>query len=146
MRFAISSCLFGVNCKYNGGNNACTTLIQAMQDQTYILICPEVAGGLPTPRPCCEIVSQRVMNNKHEDVTHAFQQGAMQCIQKIRDYNIDLVITQPRSPSCGKGYIYDGSFQGRLITGNGIFVQLCELYEIPVMNIDEFLDNMHTFL
>lgn len=142
MRYAISSCLMGVNCKYNGGNNLNSKLKEFMKDKEYVLICPEVLGGLSTPRACCEIVNGKVMNTNHEDVTEPFEHGAQIAYQQILDFQADIVVTQSRSPSCGNGIIYDGSFSGHLIEGNGKFVQYLLEKEIPVIDVERFLTNI----
>lgn len=138
MKYAISSCLMGVNCKYSGGNNANEDLIHFMKDQSYILLCPEVLGGLSIPRACSELCNGRVIDTDHKDVSDAFSLGAQKAIQQLYEHHIDLVITQPRSPSCGKGIIYDGTFTNHLVKGNGVFVQMCLMNEFQVMNVDEF--------
>lgn len=142
MKYAISSCLMGINCKYSGGNNLNEKLKIFMKDKEYILVCPEVLGGLSTPRACAEIVCGKVMNTDKKDVTKQFEQGARIAIEQIKDFQADIVITQSRSPSCGKGRIYDGSFTGKLTSGNGKFVQLLLDKEILVMDIEEFLTNI----
>lgn len=139
MKYAVSSCLLGINCKYSGGNNRCEALIQFLKDKDYIAVCPEVLGGLPTPRPCVELKEGRAINDRSEDVTKEFKLGAGMAVSLIQEHQVDLVITQPRSPSCGAGRIYDGSFQGRLIQGNGIFVEQLIQQGIPVMTLDAFL-------
>jgi uncharacterized protein YbbK (DUF523 family) len=139
MKYAISSCLMGVNCKYSGGNNGNEKLISFMKDKNYILVCPEVLGGLPTPRACSEIVNDKVINTLQEDVTAQFEKGAQLALDQILENQIDLVITQSRSPSCGKGIVYDGTFSKKLTKGNGKFVQLLLQHNIPVMDIEEFL-------
>lgn len=139
MKYAISSCLMGINCKYNGGNNGNEKLISFMKDKDYIIVCPEVLGGLPTPRASSEIVNGKVMNTKDEDVTAQFEKGAQIALDQIIENQIDLVITQSRSPSCGKGTVYDGTFSKKLTKGNGKFVQLLLEHNIPVMDIEDFL-------
>ena len=143
MKYAVSSCLLGENCKYSGGNNKNEELLAFLADKEVISICPEVLGGLPTPRACAEIQGERVVNTEGRDVSEAFRKGAEEAIRIIREFGADLVITQPRSPSCGKGIIYDGSFTGTLIKGNGIFVQLLEQSGITVKTCEEFLKGEH---
>lgn len=138
MKYAISSCLMGINCKYSGGNNTDVDLMDYMRDKTYIVLCPEVLGGLSIPRACSEQCNGRVITSDDEDVSEAFLLGAQKAMQELYDHDIDLVITQPRSPSCGKGRIYDGTFSNKLINGDGIFVQLCLMNGFEVMNVDEF--------
>lgn len=142
MRYAISSCLMGINCKYSGGNNLCEALVAYMKGHDVLLVCPEVLGGLQTPRASAEIVQGAVMNTNQEDVTQQFITGANIALQQILDFQPDFVITQSRSPSCGKGYIYDGTFSKKLIPGNGKFVQILETNHIPVLDIQEFLETI----
>lgn len=142
MKYAISSCLMGVNCKYSGGNNLNETLKTFMKDKEYILVCPEVLGGLSTPRACAEIVCGKVMNTDKEDVTKQFEEGARIAYEQIKEFKADIVITQSRSPSCGKGQIYDGSFSGKLTSGNGKFIQFLLQKGVSVMDIEEFLTNI----
>ena len=137
-RYAISACLMGENCKYNGGNNMDTNLVAYMRDKAYITICPEILGGLTIPRTCCEIRAGRVVDKNGSDVTEAFIKGAQLAIKQIKAYEVDIVIVQPRSPSCGKGKIYDGNFENQLIDGNGIFVDMLIKEGLQVMNLEEF--------
>lgn len=141
MKYLISSCLMGENCKYSGGNNLSQELVDYMKGQDFVCVCPEVLGGLPTPRACAEIKDGRVINTDHEDVTEAFMKGAGIALQIAQQEHIDLAILQPRSPSCGKGKRYSGNFDGTLIDGNGVFADLLEEHQITVMNVEEFLEN-----
>ena len=139
MKFAISACLMGINCKYNGGNNFNQELFDYMQNHEYILICPETSGGMSVPRTPSECVNDKVINQSGEDVTHYFHLGAEVEINRIKTAKIEHVICQSRSPSCGKDVIYDGTFSKRLITGNGVFVQKCIENGIDVIDIQSFL-------
>lgn len=141
MRYAISACLMKEKCKYNGGHNGVDELVAFMQDKEYITICPEVLGGLSIPRASCEIVNGRIMNTQNEDCSEAFMHGAERAIDKIKAYQADLVIVQPRSPSCGYGKIYDGTFQGRLIEGNGVFVEKMLEMGINVISVEDFISS-----
>lgn len=141
MKYLISSCLMGENCKYSGGNNLSQALVDFMKNKDYICVCPEVLGGLPTPRACAEIKDGRVINTDHEDVTEAFMKGAGIALQIAQQEHIDLAILQPRSPSCGKGKRYSGNYDGTLIDGNGVFADLLEEHQITAMNVEEFLEN-----
>lgn len=143
MKYAVSSCLLGKNCKYSGGNNRCDELLEFLADKEYIAVCPEVLGGLPTPRPCAERQGSLVLNTEGEDVTLHFHKGANEAIRILKEFGADIVITQPRSPSCGKGIIYDGTFTNTLTSGNGIFVSALLELGIPVKTWEEFLkDNL----
>lgn len=139
MKYAISACLVGTCCKYNGGHNRNEKLIEFLKDKDYILVCPEVTGGLPTPRAPSEIVGTRVMNTLGQDVSEEFLRGAQIEFNKVVEEEVDVAILQPRSPSCGKDKIYDGTFQGKLVDGDGIFVQMLKKEEITVYTSEEFL-------
>ena len=115
MKYAVSACLMGINCKYDGGNNEHIKLQEFLKDKEYILICPEVAGGMSVPRIPCEIKNGVVLNRHGEDMSEYFRLGAQKELQKLKKHKIDVVILQPRSPSCGIGQIYDGSFTKTLI-------------------------------
>lgn len=138
MKYAVSACLCGINCKYNGGNNYHARLCEFLKDHTVITVCPECAGGLPVPRVCCEIRGGRVIDKEGKDVTEAFERGAQAELEKIIKNGSEAVILQPRSPSCGKGIIYDGTFTGTRICGDGIFVQKLREAGIPCQTVDEF--------
>ena len=121
MRIMVSACLLGENCKYNGGNNYTPELVRLLEDHTVIPVCPEVLGGLPTPRVPAEIVNGKVMNRNGESVDEAFRKGAEKALETAMREKPDLIILQSRSPSCGVKEIYDGTFSGRKIPGQGIF-------------------------
>lgn len=142
MRYAISACLMGENCKYNGGNNFHQNLYDYMQGNDYLCICPEMLGGLPSPRVSCEILNGCVKGEDGQDYTKAFHLGAMHALNLIQAYEVDLVITQSRSPSCGKGKIYDGTFTKKLQNGDGIFVNLMKNEKITVKSYEEFLTDL----
>lgn len=118
----ISACLMGANCKYNGGNNALPDEALAALRRRYRLIpvCPEVAGGLPTPRVPSERQGSRVITRDGRDVTEAFQRGAETAGKLAARCGARLALLKSNSPSCGSGTIYDGSFSGRLIAGDGV--------------------------
>lgn len=139
MRYLVSACLLGENCKYNGGNNKNQGLVEFLADKNFIPVCPEVMGGLSTPRPCCEIVRGHVMNTDGEDKTKEFLQGARLALTIAQQEQIDIAITQSRSPSCGKGKRYSGTFDGTLIEGNGVFVDMLMDHGFRVMDVEEFL-------
>ncbi|MFQ9922184.1 MAG: DUF523 domain-containing protein [Beduini sp.] len=133
----VSQCLLGDNCKYNGGNNYSQKVIDYLKNKEYIAVCPEQLGGLPTPRTPCECCGKRIINKDGEDKTQAFIDGAERCLKLIEDKEIECAILQPRSPSCGKGKIYDGSFTGTLTVGNGVFAQMLLERGIIVKHEDE---------
>lgn len=137
MKYAVSACLMGENCKYSGGNNFHKALYEFLKDKEYLCVCPEVLGGLATPRACCEIVNNKIMNSEGVECTDAFVHGANLALDIIKKARADIVILQPRSPSCGIEMIYDGTFSGRLIAGSGVFAKLLSAEGIPTIQPDE---------
>lgn len=131
MKVAVSACLLGRNCKYNGGNNRDECLITCLAGHELVEVCPEVAGGLPTPRPPAELHDGRVVNVEGEDVTDAFERGAQLCFEVAQ--GCDFAILKSKSPSCGVHQVYDGSFTGRLVPGKGVFARLLESAGMTVL-------------
>ena len=136
----VSACLVGVNCKYSGGNNALPPELLAALEEKYRLvpICPERDGGLPTPRLPSERKGKRVLNRAGEDVTEAFRRGAQFALETARREGCRLALLKERSPSCGSGKIYDGSFSGTLIPGDGVAAALLKEHGIAVFGETEF--------
>lgn len=139
MKIAVSSCLLGVNCKYNGGNNYSEKVVEFVKGHEVYEICPEVLGGLPTPRESSEIVNGIVSHKDGTSVDAEFRRGAELALKIVKDNGIELVILQSRSPSCGVNTIYDGSFTGKLIPGQGVFTRLLTENNIKVMDVSELL-------
>lgn len=118
---AVSACLIGVNCKYNGKNNLNNRVMDYLQGKEVILICPEELGGLTTPRIESEIQQNgSVINKVGLDVTENFHLGAQKALVEMKKHNCEYVILKDGSPSCGYKNIYDGSFTGKRIRGQGI--------------------------
>jgi len=120
----VSACLLGENCKYNGGNNRCQSVIDYVRGHKVTAVCPEQLGGLPTPRVPAEICNCRVVTREGADVDREFRRGAENALGIAKDNDVELAILQPRSPSCGCREIYDGSFSRALVPGKGVFAQL----------------------
>lgn len=118
----ISACLLGFECKYCGGSNKLTERQLAALGERFRLIpvCPETAGGLPTPRDPSERLGDRVVSNQGRDVTAQYQKGAETALWLARRYDCKAALLKEKSPSCGSGQIYDGSFTGKLIPGDGV--------------------------
>ena len=110
----VSACLLGVNCKYNGGNNSLPSQPLAALEERYRLVpvCPERDGGLPTPRVPSERRGSGVFNREGEDVTAPFRRGAELALETAKARGCRVALLKERSPSCGAGAIYDGSFTG----------------------------------
>ena len=118
---AVSACLVGCNCKYNGKNNYNERVMRFLEGKNVIEVCPEVMGGLSTPRVPCELVDGVAFNKNGENVNDAFEKGTEAALEKLSRYEIECVILQSRSPSCGVNSIYDGTFTGKIIKGSGKF-------------------------
>lgn len=134
MTILVSACLLGQNCKYSGGSNYCPAVLDFVQGHRVIPVCPEVLGGLPTPRSPAEIVAGQVINRDGVSVDREFRTGAAKALEIAREQKADLAILQSRSPSCGVKEIYDGSFTGRKIPGQGVFAALLQEVGIPVLD------------
>jgi uncharacterized protein YbbK (DUF523 family) len=138
---AASACLCGHKVRYDGGDCA----VQNALPEQILPICPEVMGGLPTPRAPAEIVggdghdvwagSARVLDAHGVDVTEAFKQGAILALQRLQAVHIDTVYLKSKSPSCGQGQIYDGSFSGQLREGDGVSTALFKQHGICVISL-----------
>ena len=136
-KILVSACLSGVNCKYNGKNNENEKIIELIKNKDVILVCPEQLGGLKTPRSPAEIKNNKVINKENIDVTEEYNKGAQEVLELAKKFNIKTAILKSKSPSCGKGKIYDGTFSGNLINGNGITTELLEKNNIKVISSDE---------
>ena len=139
MKIMVSACLLGENCKYNGGNNLSKELLRLLEGHTVIPVCPEVLGGLPTPRIPAEIVNGTVMNQRGESVDEAFRKGSEKVLELARQEQPDKVILQSRSPSCGVKEIYDGTFSGRKIPGRGLCADLLLKAGFNVLDVEDVL-------
>ncbi len=136
----ISSCLLGENVRYDGANNSITQnqFIKKLQKLNLIVsICPEVEGGLPTPRVPVEIQNNRAINKKGEDKTKEFKLGANKALEIVLQNDIEMAIMKSKSPSCGAGQIYDGTFLKKLINGDGISTALLKDKGIKIFGEDE---------
>ncbi|MGM0508909.1 MAG: DUF523 domain-containing protein [Fusobacteriota bacterium] len=120
-KIIVSTCLMGINCKYNGENNYSHFLDVLKEKINLIMVCPEILGGMPTPRNPVEInQNRRVKSKKGIDYTWKFQKGARESLKIAKKNNCKLAILKSKSPSCGYREIYDGTFTKKLINGNGI--------------------------
>lgn len=135
---AISSCVAGEACRFDGTNQDLEKALMLEKYGSTIKVCPEVLGGLPIPRPPAEIQrinkQRKVITKAHEDVTREFELGATKTLEICQKNNIKYVILKDRSPSCGKGFIYNGNFEGELIYGNGLTSELLLQHNIEVFN------------
>ncbi|MCR5626639.1 MAG: DUF523 domain-containing protein [Lachnospiraceae bacterium] len=137
MRIVVSACLLGENCKYNGGNNYSEKVSRFIEGHEVVAVCPEVLGGLPIPREPSEIVNGKVCHKDGSSVDDEFRKGAQLAMKIVTDHRAELVILQSRSPSCGVNSIYDGSFSGKIIPGQGIFAELLKKAGIRFIDIED---------
>ncbi|ATD55265.1 DUF523 domain-containing protein [Clostridium chauvoei] len=127
--YIISGCLCGINCKYNGKNNLNSECMKLFKEGKAILVCPEQLGGLSTPRRPAEMMDNPrgiiegkgiLLNNNNVDVTEFFKKGALEVLNIAKMINPKMIILKDGSPSCGVNYVYDGSFSGKKILGQGL--------------------------
>ena len=120
----VSSCLAGFPCRYDGASKTNEKVKEFVLEGKAIPVCPEQLGGLTTPRLPSEIRDGKVFNSEGYDVTQQFEKGAAAVLQIATQYGCTKAILKARSPSCGKGQVYDGTFSGKLVDGNGKTVEL----------------------
>lgn len=118
----VSACLLGVCCRYDGGSKPADAVLALAERFHLVPVCPEQLGGLPTPRPAHELVAGRIISEHGVDATAAFHRGAEEALRIARITGCRRAILKARSPSCGAGEIYDGTFSGALVPGDGILV------------------------
>lgn len=134
-KILVSSCLLGLNCKYDGKNNYTTEIDEFLKDYEVIPICPEIMGGLPTPRVASERRKDRVITKDGRDVTAQYKKGAEECLFLAKKYNVKKALLKMKSPSCGSGKIYDGTFTHTVIDGDGITAELLKNNGIEIITI-----------
>lgn len=137
MRIAVSACLMGENCKYNGGNNLSPAVIAYVKGHDCLPVCPEVLAGAGIPRPCVELRNGRAVNAEGTDVDALYRAGAERALQQLREFGAECAILKSRSPTCGVHRIYDGTFSGKLIDGPGIFARMVCAAGIRVIDSDD---------
>jgi len=136
-KIIVSACLTGQNCRYDGGNCLDEKVNSFLSDKEIIAVCPEELGGLPTPRDPCERIGNKVLNNKGTEVTEQFNIGAQAALAKAEENQCGIAFMKSGSPSCGKGWIYDGSFTGKKVAGNGVTTELLLANNIEVISDEE---------
>lgn len=134
----VSACLVGVNCKYNGKNNFNEKVSEYLKDKDVILVCPEVMGGLSTPRLKSEILKDKVINELGDDVTSFFVNGAKKALDEALKNDVKVAILKQRSPSCGSKQIYNGKFNGTVVDGSGVFARMLKEHDIKVLSEEAF--------
>ncbi|SHJ73295.1 Uncharacterized conserved protein YbbK, DUF523 family [Anaerobranca californiensis DSM 14826] len=151
-KIVISSCLLGACTKYDGGHNKKEQILKKLVNMEIISLCPEVLGGLPTPRPPAEIIGGdgfsvlkgncKVLNNLGEDVTENFIKGAKETLRICLDKGCQIAILKGNSPSCSNKFIYDGSFRGKKVLGLGVTAALLIENNIKVFSEEDDLSGL----
>lgn len=133
MRVAISACLLGAPVRYDGGSKPAAEVQRLAERVDVVRVCPETASGLPVPRPPAEQVGGRVLLADGRDVTEEFALGAERCADLVSRLPVSLAVLKAKSPSCGVGLVYDGTYSGRLVAGQGVFAERLEREGICVV-------------
>lgn len=122
-KILVSACLYGNNCRYKGDNCFNEKVNALKKDAILIPVCPEQLGGLQTPRDPAEIVGAKVISSAGNDVSEQYERGADLALAIAKANNVDYCVLKANSPSCGKGVVYDGTFSGNKVEGNGVTAQ-----------------------
>ena len=133
MRVAISACLLGAPVRYDGGSKPAAEVQRLAERVDVVRVCPETASGLPVPRPPAEQVGGHVLLADGRDVTEEFALGAERCAGLVSRPPVSLAVLKAKSPSCGVGLVYDGTYSGRLVAGQGVFAERLEREGICVV-------------
>lgn len=139
MKVLVSACLLGVNCRYNGIPKEVAEVKELLkrEDISLIPVCPEQLGGLPTPRTPSERKGDCVVSSDGEDRTAAFTRGAQETLRNAKLYGCEVAILKERSPSCGNIEVYDGSFTGTVVAGEGVTAELLRKNGVRVFGESE---------
>lgn len=143
MKILVSACLLGDNVKYSGKNNYSQKVIDIINKYNLeiVKICPEVLGGLSIPRNPAEILEEDIIDSEGKSVKLEFEKGAKKTLEIALKNNIEYAILKEKSPSCGKNFIYDGSFKNNLIKGIGITASKLKENKIKIfseLDLDKF--------
>ena len=140
MRILVSACLLGVSCRYDGKSKPHPAVLALQAQHQLIPVCGEIFGGLPTPRTPAERVGDRVLTEDGRDVTQEYHRGAEEVLALARRLDCKVALLKERSPSCGTGEIYDGSFTRTLTAGDGVTAELLRASGIAVFGESRLAD------
>jgi uncharacterized protein YbbK (DUF523 family) len=141
MIILVSACLLGLACRYDGAALPDEAVLRLCKIHTLVPFCPEIHGGLPTPREPAELRDGGVYTRSGKDVTAAFAKGAQEALRLAKTLGCTHAILQDRSPSCGYGAVYDGTFTGKLIPGDGLTAKLLSensIHTLPASHAKEW--------
>ena len=136
----VSSCLGGIECRYNGSHAASEKIRRLVEEKKAVMVCPELLGGFTTPREPAEDVlkgTTKIVTASGEDVTALYMDGAEKTLAYAKEIGAATVILKENSPSCGSSFIYDGTFSGKKILGDGITSALLKRAGCRVLSEDE---------
>lgn len=136
-KILVSACLLGTNCKYNGKNNKNERVLEFIKDKEVIPICPEIMGGMMTPRAAAERVGDKVLTEDGIDVTKEFKKGANEVLYLAELFNVKKALLKAKSPSCGNNVIYDGTFTHTKTEGSGITSELLKANGITIITEED---------
>lgn len=139
-KILVSACLAGYPCRYDGKSKPVPEIVRLVEEGKAIPFCPEVEGGLPTPRVPAEIQGERVVTRDGRDVTDAYRKGAEKALDLMEKEGLSQAVLKAKSPSCGFGEIYDGSFSGKTIPGDGMTARVLKAAGKHVLTEDTFLN------
>ena len=132
MRLLVSACLLGVMCRYDGQSRPDEKVLGLLKNHVLVPVCPEQLGGLSTPRCPCEIQGDRVMSRDGDDRTAEYEKGALEALRLCRLFSCEAAVLKAKSPSCGLGCVYDGTFSATLRPGDGVTAGLLKNSGVPV--------------
>ena len=133
MKILVSACLLGLKCRYNGTEKADEEVLKLLEKHILVPFCPEIYGGLATPRDPAEIRDDRVVTEAGKDVTAEYEKGAQEALKLAQMMGCDIALLQDRSPSCGAGKVHNGLFDGGLVDGDGVTAALFRKNGIKVL-------------
>ncbi len=144
MKYIVSACLAGDKCRYDGNTNRVDMITDLVENGSAFPLCPELLGGLTVPRPRCEMKrrddgSIEIVGEDNRFYTEDFIRGASAALEIAKMKNITHAVLKSKSPSCGCGLIYDGTFTGKLVDGNGITAELFLKSGITIFTEEEFI-------
>ena len=142
----VSACLLGLNCRYDGASKPCDEAIALAGEYNLVPVCPEIYGGLPTPRTPSERVGEKTLMRDGTDVTENYKRGAIAALELYKSLGCSCALLKAKSPSCGKGEIYVGSFTGKLTARDGVTAELLAsegimvFTELEISEMKKYLD------
>ena len=138
MKLLCSACLLGISCRYDAKSKPSKSVLALLKEHELVPVCPEQLGGLPTPRPACEMQENgRIFSVIGEDKSEQYQKGAAQAFKIYQLTGCEAALLKTRSPACGKNFIYDGTFTKTLKPGQGVFAELLEKNGIDIFTDEE---------